>query len=131
MTKNTFRNPTDVYPPSGKYSHSVQIPPGARILYIAGQIGYDEHGNLPSDIEGQAENVYANIVKVLKDANMDVEDLVKSNIYMVNPSDIRRFSAAGRKYLGDHAWAGTLVFVKALASPELLLEIEAVAAKQD
>jgi len=48
-----------------------------------------------------------------------------------NPSDIGRSAAASSKYLGDHAWAGTMVFVKALASPELLIEIEAVAAKQD
>ncbi len=129
MSENIFRNPPDVYPPSGKYTHGVQIPPGARILYISGQIGFDEQGNLPSDFEGQADNAYANIVKVLKDADMDVEDLVKGNIYMVNPSDIGRFAAASSKYFGDHAWAGTMVFVKALASAELLIEIEAVAAK--
>ncbi len=31
MSENIFRNPSNVYPPSGKYTHGVQVPPGARI----------------------------------------------------------------------------------------------------
>jgi len=33
------RNPTTVHPPAAKYSHSVEVPPNARWLFTAGQVG--------------------------------------------------------------------------------------------
>ena len=130
MTSNIFRNPSTLPKPEGKWTHAIEVPAGARTLYIAGQAGFDSNGNLPDDFESQAENTYSNIVKVLKDANMTVEDLVMGTIFMVNPgSNIDLLIAASAKHFGKHAWAGTLIYVKSLAYPNLLLEINAIAAK--
>jgi 2-iminobutanoate/2-iminopropanoate deaminase len=62
---------------------------------------------------------------------MDVTDLVKTNLYMVNPEDIGAVYKAGQKHFKGHTQAGTLIYVKALAVPEVLIELEAVAAKKD
>ena len=92
---------------------------------------FRREGKLPSDFATQAENTYANIVKVLADADMAVNDLVMGTIFMVNPgSDLDALVAASARHFGKHAWAGTLIYVKALAYPELLLEINCIAAKR-
>jgi enamine deaminase RidA (YjgF/YER057c/UK114 family) len=128
MTSNTIRNP------HGGFSYrnrSVEIPPGSRILYISGQTATDEDGKTPPDAETQADIVWARVVESLHEADMDVTDLVKTNLYMVNPEDIGAVYKAGQKHFKGHTQAGTLIYVKALAVPEVLLELEAVAAKKD
>lgn len=131
MTQNILRNPPTVKAPGGRYSHGCQVPAGARLLWIAGQVGYAQDGSLPGSIEAQAENTYANVVRILQDADMAVTDLVKLNIYLVNVGDATKIAPARAKYFGDHAPPGTLIYVKALAYPELMLEVEGVAAKHD
>ena len=126
MGTNIIRNPHGDY-----RKRSVEIPPGARILFISGQTATDENGQTPPDAETQADVVYARIVESLRDAGMDVSDVVKTNLYMTDPADIGAVMKAHGKYFGDHVAAGTLVYVSALALPEVVLELEAVAAKQD
>ena len=123
---NLSRNPT-----GGYTQRSVEIPSGSRILFISGQTATDADGYTPVDAETQADIVYAKVGQTLRDAGMDWEDLVKTNVYMVNPSDIMAIYKAGAKHNPNGVQAGTLVYVKALAVPEVLLEIEAVAARKD
>jgi len=125
VTTNTHRNPT-----GGYTRRTVEIPAGSRLLFISGQTATDETGNTPPGAEEQADIVYAKIVQSLEDAGMGVEDLVKTNVYMTHPEDISALIKASAKYTPGSTQAGTLVYVKALALPEVRLEIEAVAAKQ-
>ena len=130
MTANIFRNPDTIPKPDGKWTHAIEVPVGARMLFIAGQAGFDSDGVLPPDFATQVENTYANIVKVLADADMAVEDLVMGTINMVDTGDdLDLLIAASARHFGKHAWAGTLIYVRALAYPELLVEINAIAAK--
>ena len=126
MSSNISRDPTSTYT-----RRTVEIPPGSRILYISGQTATNEKGGTPGGAEVQADIVYSKMVQSLEDAGMGVEDLVKTNIYLVNPSDIGAVIKAGQKHNPGGKQAGTLVYVKALALPEVLLELEAVAAKAD
>ncbi|NKB43702.1 MAG: hypothetical protein GKS03_05425 [Alphaproteobacteria bacterium] len=123
---NISRNPT-----GGYTQRSMEIPPGSRILFISGQTATDSDGNTPADADTQADIVYAKVGQTLKDAGMDWSDVVKTNLYMINPSDIGAIIKAGGKHNPGGKQAGTLVYVKALALPEVLLELEAVAAKKD
>ena len=126
MTQNISRDPTNGYT-----RRTVEIPSNSRILYISGQTATDEDGNTPPDAETQADICYSKIVQSLEDAGMTTADLVKTNVYVVNPEDIGALYKAGAKHNPGGNQAGTLVYVKALARPEVLLEIEAVAAKAD
>lgn len=124
-TTNIIRDPT------GNYTHrTVEIPPGSRILFISGQTATDDKGVTPPDAETQADITYAKLIKSLEDAGITAKDLVKTNVYLVNPSDIGAVIKAGAKHNPGGKQAGTLVYVKALARPEVLIEIEGVAARK-
>lgn len=125
-TTNISRNPT-----GGYTQRSVEIPPGSRVLFISGQTATDADGYTPPDAETQADIVYAKVGQTLKDAGMDWSDVVKTNLYMTNPADIMAIVKAGGKHNPGGVQAGTLVYVKALAVPEVVLELEAVAAKKE
>ena len=57
----------------------VEVPPGARMLYVAGQVGMDQEGKTPEDFESEADNVFANVVRVLAGAGMAPTDVIKIN----------------------------------------------------
>ena len=124
MSQNVSRDPMNGYT-----RRTVEIPPNSRILYISGQTATDEDGNTPLDADTQADVVYGKMVQSLKDAGMGLEDLVKTNVYVVNPEDVGALYKAGAKHNPGGKQAGTLIYVKALARPEVLIELEAVAAK--
>ena len=126
---NRHFNPSTSFPPQAKYSHGVEIPPGARFLYVAGQVGMDQDGKTPEDFDSEADNAFANVVRVLADAGMEPTDIVKINTYMTRPEDIAAVGKARTKHFGDHAPAATLIYVAGLAAPIWHLEVEAVAAK--
>jgi 2-iminobutanoate/2-iminopropanoate deaminase len=125
-------NPTTIAPPGGMYSHSVEIPPGARIIYTAGQIGARPDGSIPDNFEEQDDQIWKNTLAILADGGMGPEDIVKLTIYATDPEG-RKFSRAHRqKYLNpDHMPATTWIVVSALANPKLVVEMETVAAKVD
>lgn len=123
-SSNILRNPT-----GGYTRRTVEIPPGSRILYISGQTATDEQGYTPPDADTQADIVYQKIIASLNDAGMTVGDLVKTTVYLTDPKDIGALIRAGQKYNPGGQQAGTLVYVKALALPDVKIEIEAVAAR--
>lgn len=116
-------------PVNQAYSHAVVIPPGARVLHCAGQIGADREGAVPADIAGQAENVWRNLQALLAAAGMQVTDIVKLTAYVVGAHNYPAYAAARSRILGDHKPAATAVCVSALLKPEWLLEVEMIAAQ--
>ena len=126
---NRIYNPADVPPPVGNYSHAIEVASGARTLFISGQVGVLADGKPAAGIEAQAEAVWQNIFGILRAAEMQVTDLVKVNIYLVDRSHIPASRVVRDRHLGGHKPASTLAVIAALASPDSLIEIEAVAAK--
>ena len=126
---NKAFNPKSTAAPQGVYSHGVIVPPGSRLLYIAGQIGARPDGSIGPTIQEQAEAVWQNIAAVLAEAGMAISDIVKLNTYLTRQENYALFAPVRAKYLGAHRPASTLVVVQALARPEFLVEVEAVAAK--
>lgn len=122
-------NPKTVAPPLGKYTHAIEVPATARTLYISGQVGNLLDGKPAQGIEAQAEAVWTNIKRILEAAGMGLGDLIKVTAYLVNKADIPAARAVRLRILGDLAPASTLVVIDALAGPEWLIEIEAVAAR--
>lgn len=123
-------NPATIAPPSGKYQHAVEVPANARTLYISGQIGVLPDGKVANGIEAQADAVWANIKAILADGGMTYADLVKVTVLLVNAADIVPARQARDRALGStRPPASTLMVISALAAPEFLIEIEAIAAK--
>lgn len=122
-------NPTDIMAPfNNAYHHGVQVPAGARTLYVSGQVGMAKDGSIPDGISAQAEIVWQNLSAILRDAGMGVSNIVKMNAYVVGIENFADYAQVRNKYLGDHRTASTALAVTALIAPELLVEVEIVAA---
>ena len=115
----------------GGYSQALEIPAGARLLFTAGQVGVAPDGSTADGFAAQADQTWANILALLAEGGMGVEDIVKITGYIVGHENFPAYAAARKKALGGIRPASTAIIVPALALPEWLVEIEAVAAKVD
>ncbi|MEL6283326.1 MAG: RidA family protein [Pseudomonadota bacterium] len=124
--------PDGVAPPASRYSHGAEVGAGARWLYVAGQIGVDPGGAILQGVAAQAAQCFKNIDAVLAGGGMDRTHLVSITVYAVEAA--REEAVAAYREARD-AWldgyeppAATFLIVSGLAHPDLLIEIEAVAA---
>ncbi len=129
MSAPEFFNPPMMAPPVGQYSHGGIVKAGSEIIYIAGQVGMLPDGVLPATIAEQAEQAYANVVRVLAARGMTPANLVKTNTFLVMGQDLPPVRAARVKHFGDAAPPSTFIFVPQLIEPKYLIEIEGVAAR--
>lgn len=105
------------------------IATGMRTLYVAGQVGIDADGVAADGIEAQTRAALANVEAVLTAGGMAMADVAKLTVYLIREEDMAGFLSAFTPALPSPPPAGTLVFVKALASPRYLVEIEAIAVR--
>jgi 2-iminobutanoate/2-iminopropanoate deaminase len=125
---NKFHNPKSVAL-AGKYALGCEVPPGARVLFVSGQVGLDGSGKLADGIEAQCEQVWKNIGEVLKAADMGYGDIVKMTTFLTDSRFIVANRAVRDKYIAAPYTASTLLIVQGLADPAMLVEIEVTAAK--
>lgn len=122
-------NPPTVVKPFSRYSQAVEAPANGRWLHISGQVGATPDGTILKGFEAQARQCWVNIAAILGAAGMGVEHLVKVNIF-VTSADVVAASRRIRDEALDGAQpASTFLVIAALAHPDLVVEIEAVAAK--
>lgn len=127
MNKNY--NPDTMPPPASRYSQIVEVPGGSRLIAISGQVGLHPDGTTLDDFEGQANQVFANIMAGLAAVDMGPADLVRINSYVTRAEDVGKLRAIRDKHMAGHQCTSTLVIVAGLAAPGWLVEIEAIAAK--
>ena len=106
-----------------------------RLVFTAGQVGWDAQGNFPDTLAGQVELALGNVVAVLAEAGAVPEHLARLTWFI---TDRRAYldaqaeiGAAYRKVLGRHYPAMSLVEVSALVESKALVEIEATAVIPD
>ena len=75
--------------------------------------------------------MFTRIEAVLTAANMALSDIVRLTVFLTDQQDVGTFVKARDRVMGDHKPAAIIVVVKALARPELKIEIEVIAAKVD
>ena len=128
-TAPRFLNPPGMHAPRG-YSHVVDVPAG-RTIYLSGQVAFDAEGNVvgKGDFRAQTEQVFRNLKAALEAVGAGFSDVVKLNFYLPDVSQLAALREVRDRYLGSGPRpASTLVQVSALVHPDLLLEIDAVAA---
>ena len=129
MAEIVSHNPPDLFPPYAGYAHAVEVPPGARTLFISGLNGYEPDGTtMPPDFDGQARLVWRHLGALLSAADMGYDDLVSLRFFLASAADDPANVALIKEHLGDHRPCRTVV-VQQLLEPQWLIEIEAVAAK--
>ncbi len=113
----------------GAYSDAVEVKPNLRWLMTSGTPGLSEAGDLPRDITGQAELAWEHVVRMLERADMTVADVVKVTQYLTRAEDIPAYVKVRSRFLGDARPAFMLAVVSQLVWPEILVEVEIIAAK--
>jgi enamine deaminase RidA (YjgF/YER057c/UK114 family) len=117
-------------PPNASHATSAR---GNVIVHISGQVGTDESGALVAGgLAAQTERALLNVARALEAAGASLDDVAKSTFYVVDwdPSmleELSRGGAAARAQIPFRDVAITLVGVKSLFTPEMLIEIDAVA----
>jgi 2-iminobutanoate/2-iminopropanoate deaminase len=122
-------NPPALSRPTG-YTHVVEVTGPVKTIYIAGQIAFDKDGNVvgAGDMKAQAEQVFKNLEAALAAAGAKFSDVVKMNTYVTDMEKAPAVREVRARYFADTTPASTLVQVPRLARPELMLEIEVIAA---
>jgi enamine deaminase RidA (YjgF/YER057c/UK114 family) len=124
----TFTNPEGLS--RGSYSHVATVT-GGRLVFISGQVAFDEQGNVVGrTMAEQAEQVFHNLKVALAAAGATLDHVVKMNVYVrdLTTARLKAFREVRAKHLGTHLPASTLVATPALVHEDLMLEVEVVAA---
>jgi len=128
-----YVNPKALGAPPRFYSHAVSIEGPAKLVYVSGQVSMDQDGKVVGigDMRAQSEQVFKNLTQVLRAAGAGWDDVIKMNSYMVglNAENVAAYREGRSSHLkAKRPPASTLVGVTSLVQPDLLLEVEVVAA---
>jgi 2-iminobutanoate/2-iminopropanoate deaminase len=109
------------------YSHAAKV---GGLVYVAGQVAQDAQGNLVGrgDIEAQAVQVFENLKAVLASAGTTLDQVVKLTTYTTSVAYRQKIAEVRARYFTGYFPPNTFLVVASLATPDYLLEIEAVAA---
>lgn len=113
------------------FSQAVIVQGPGKTIYIGGQNAVNSKGEIigKHDLSKQTEQVMQNLQIALTACGATFDNLVKLTIHIVQGQDIRLGFQASQKFLGhlQNPPAITGFFVAALARPDFLVEIDAVA----
>lgn len=103
---------------------------GGRLLYISGQVAWDETGDIvgKGDVRAQARQTFANLRGVVQAAGGDLANLMKITTYITKIEDFPAVAQARSEVFSGELPASTLIVVKGLFHPDFLIEVEGVAA---
>jgi len=130
--KKQYLNPKELNTPRF-YSHAVTAAGIGKLVYVSGQVSWDASGNIvgKGDMRAQSEQVFKNVGHALAAAGAGWDDVIKMNGYMVgmHAERVNAYREVRQRFLKAGALpASTLVGIERLVDPELLLEVEVVAA---
>jgi len=111
------------------YSNVIKVVNPTSIVFISGQVAFDENGNIVGlgDPEKQTRQALENLKKCVEAAGGSLDNIVKVTFYL---TDVRYFDVVHKvraDYFKKNPPASTLVEVSKLAKPGLLVEVEAIA----
>lgn len=119
----TVHNPDGVAD-STRYGYNQAIET-EHALYVSGQPGWDETGEVADGIEAQTHQALDNVEAILEDAGYGLSDVAKVTAYLVDPTEtLEPFLGVWNERLGEPRPANTVVGVPALALPEFTVELD-------
>jgi len=126
-----FINPESLGAPRG-YSNGVLTEASGRLLFIAGQVAWDERQQIVSnDLVEQFDRALANVITVVNEAGGHPEQIARLIIYVTDKNEYKqRMKEIGEYYrsrMGKHFPAMVLVEVKSLLEDGAKIEIEGIA----
>jgi enamine deaminase RidA (YjgF/YER057c/UK114 family) len=111
------------------YSQAVKVSGAQTVLFIAGQVAYDDKGNPAhrGDFAAQARLVFQSLKAQVEAGGGTLDSIVKINTYLTDLRHRADLIPVREEFFGKKGPASTLVGVTALAHPDWLLEVEAIA----
>jgi enamine deaminase RidA (YjgF/YER057c/UK114 family) len=121
---------TDEAPkPNSSYAQAMQVPAGARILHVSGQLGISPDGILADGWEAQIEQAWLNVLAILKAADMGPRDIVDIRVFLTDHEGVPIARRVRDRILDGHLAASTLL-ICGLANPAWKAEIAVTAATE-
>jgi enamine deaminase RidA (YjgF/YER057c/UK114 family) len=111
------------------YSHVVSVEP-RRLIFISGQVARDTDGRIVGarDMRAQLRQTLENVKAALEAADASLRDLVRTNTYVTDIDEYFKHTDVRMEYYSHAMPTSTTVEVRRLAQPELMVEIDAIAA---
>ncbi len=101
-------------------------------VFVSGQAGYDDDGvPVEGGFSAQGEKAFQNLERALTAAGSSLKDVVKVTIFVTDMTQFSQVVDLRRKYFSEPYPADSIVEVKALYTPEAMIEIEAIAVAHD
>ncbi|APU17486.1 MULTISPECIES: RidA family protein [Actinoalloteichus] len=130
---HTIVNPAGLYNPVPRgYSHTAAVPAGTDLVLVAGQFGSTTEGEIVSaDFAEQVQQTFRNIGVALAAHGLDLSHVVQLRTYVVDHdvSKLGPIAGAVQENWGTTPPTQTIIGVASLATPDVLFEVEAVAAR--
>ena len=111
------------------YSQGIKVTQAQTILFLSGQVAYEADGSAAyrGDFKGQARGAYQAIKALVESQGGTMADIVKITTYVTDMRYRVDLAAIREEFLGKKGPASTLVEISALAHPDWMIEIEAIA----
>jgi len=108
------------------FSRAIRV---GQTVHVSGTTATDQEGRVlaKGDATEQTRIALQRIQRALVEAGASMKDVVRTRMYAVNENDCYRIMRAHGDFFRDILPATTLVVVKGLVDPEMLIEIEAMA----
>ena len=125
MPSKTYVNPETMAQPRG-YTHVVKV---GNTAYIAGQVSIGHDGNVvgKGDPEAQARQIWHNLEAAVKSVGGTLNNIVKTTTYVTNLNYAAAILKVREERFPINPPTSTLLVVAGLASPDYMMEIEAIA----
>lgn len=125
MSAHAIKTDPDPFEPY-RISQAMRV---GELVFTSGQAAIDSAGALVGvgDFDAQAEQVFSNLSAVLEAAGSSLAQVIKVTIYLTDMAHFSAIVALRERFFTPPYPADTIVEVRALALPELMIEIEATA----
>jgi len=119
---------TGVFDPP-TYTQGIKVAHAQTILFLSGQVAYTADGkpDCVGDFKGQARGAYAAIKALVESQGGTMANIVKTTTYLTDMKHRVDLAPVREEFFGKKSPASTMVQISALAHPDWMIEIEAIA----
>ena len=111
------------------FSQAWRVEGADSILFVSGQAPISADGQLvgDGDFDAQVRQVFENLRAVLDEAGMGLDAIVKLTVFLTEMGRLRDYTRIKGEFFAGKQPASTAVGITALARPEMMVEVEAIA----